>query len=320
MKKRNTLLICSIISGIAFVIIVFLCYKFLPVVPNQIRIGSSYMTMNNVFYKTLNNEIEKRVDENHDILYTRDPALNIDKQCLQIESFVDKKVDAIIINPIDSNNKKLNTAIKKAKDAGIKIVVVDTQLKDSSNVDSTIVSDNYKAGVLCAEDMKKRVDNAEILLLEHSSTMSATDRIKGFTDTIKGNTNYKIIDRVETLGQTEITMPIVSNLISKGEKFNVVMALNDQSAIGALAALKENNINDKIYVYGIDGSPDMKKLLQDKNEVTGTVAQFPVKIGQNAIDVVYDLVKGKKTDKEIIVPVEFIDKEKLTNFDIRGWQ
>ena len=49
----------------------------------------------------------------------------------------------------------------------------------------TIVSDNYKAGVLCAKEMMKQKDHANIVLLTHNAARSAVDRINGFTDTIK---------------------------------------------------------------------------------------------------------------------------------------
>lgn len=69
------------------------------------------MTMNNDFYKVLNNEIEKVVKENNDILYTRDPALDVDKQKQQIDSFIQKEVDIIIINPVSANSPKLIKAL-----------------------------------------------------------------------------------------------------------------------------------------------------------------------------------------------------------------
>lgn len=94
------------------------------------------MTMNNDFHKLLNNEVEKIVEENNDILYTRDPALDVDKQTQQVESFIEKGVNIIIINPVDANSQKLIKALKKAKKAGIKIVVVDSQLSDDSSVDT----------------------------------------------------------------------------------------------------------------------------------------------------------------------------------------
>lgn len=62
--------------------------------------------------------------------------MDVDKQTQQVESFIEKGVNIIIINPVDANSQKLIKALKKAKKAGIKIVVVDSQLSDDSSVDT----------------------------------------------------------------------------------------------------------------------------------------------------------------------------------------
>ena len=187
MKNRKILgIIVSAFIGVSAILGIYFYYKLVPYNAHQVKIGATYMTMNNDFYKVLNNEIDKIVEENNDILYTRDPALDVNKQTQQIESFIKKGVNVIIINPVDANNHKLIKALKKAKKAGIKIVVVDSQLSDDSSVDTTIVSDNYQAGVLCAQNLMQTQSSAKILLLEHRSAVSAVDRINGFLDTIKG--------------------------------------------------------------------------------------------------------------------------------------
>ena len=96
--------------------------------------------------------------------------------------------------------------------------------------------------------MMATVPKADILLLEHEDTLSAVDRIDGFMDTIANQEQYRIVARRESKGQTEIAMPVVNAVIEEGVHFDVVMALNDQSAIGALAAIKENALDHKTYI------------------------------------------------------------------------
>ena len=76
----------SLFLGFLLVFGIYVQYKMVPMVASQRKIGTSYMTMNNDFYKIVNAEIEKEVDGQGDILYTRDPALSVEKQCQQIES------------------------------------------------------------------------------------------------------------------------------------------------------------------------------------------------------------------------------------------
>ena len=191
----------------------------------QVKIGATYMTMNNDFYKILNAELEKKTNQQGSRLYVRDPELGEGKQSQQIDFFVREKVDVIVINPVKSNSPSIISSLQKAKKAGIKIIVVDAPISQDVKVDTTIVSDNYQAGVLIAQDMMKRLPSANILLLEHRNAVSAMDRIQGFIDTIEKQPSYKIISQKETLGQTEETMPQVKGALDEGLDFNVVMAL-----------------------------------------------------------------------------------------------
>jgi ribose transport system substrate-binding protein len=310
----------SLFLGFLLVFGIYVQYKMVPMVASQRKIGTSYMTMNNDFYKIVNAEIEKEVDGQGDILYTRDPALSVEKQCQQIESFIEKDVDLMIINPVDSGSQDIRKALEKARKKGIYIVVVDSQLKDDQVADVTIVSDNYQAGVLDARHMMATLPRADILLLEHADTLSAVDRIEGFLDTIAAHPQYRVVARRESKGQTEIAMPVVSAVIEEGIQFDVVMALNDQSAIGALAAIKEKALDRKTYIYGVDGSPDMKNLLQNTEDITATVAQSPVQMGAETIQSAYALLDGEAVEPLITIPVKLLDKTNIETVDVEGWQ
>ena len=117
-----------------------------------------------------------------------------EKQNEQIEEFISKKVDGIFVNPIDSS--KL-TSLESAREAGIPIIAIDASVENKDLIDCVIESDNYDAGVLCAQDMMKRMQSADIVLLKHSTVESAVSRIQGFVDTIKNYPQYKIIDSAE---------------------------------------------------------------------------------------------------------------------------
>lgn len=284
---------------------------------NHIKIGVTYMTMNNNFYDVITEEIKKVSNQNNDQLYIRDPALNEEKQIEQINDFIDMKIDYLIINPVNSST--VLEALKKAKESGMKIIVVDVPLEDESIADCTIVSDNYNVGVQCAKHMMEEMKQADIVLLEHNSVISACDRIQGFLDTIEGNDNYRVIARKDCLGQTENALPRMREVIESGSDFQVVMCLNDPSAMGALAALEENGISG-VHVYGCDGSPDMKKLIQNNDNADATAAQSPIEMGQKAIETVYQIEKGEEYEQTIVIPTTFIDKTNIDQYSISGWQ
>ena len=266
------------------------------------KIGATYMTMNNPFYEIVDEEIRYVVEGQGDILISRDPALSLEKQIEQIYDFIDLGVEP---------------ALWDAKEKGISIITIDTSIYDNDLVSCSIISDNYYAGVKCAEDLMSRVDSAEIILLEHSTAKSAIDRIQGFEDTLEGHSNYKIIARKECEGQLELAMPAVEELINNGVKADVIMALNDPSALGAIMALESKGVKN-VMVYGVDGSPDGKSMVDD-GKMTATVAQFPREIGKTSSKILYKLLSGEEVKKEIIIPVELINSNNVNQYDITIW-
>lgn len=316
-NQKNKKIYVSILIAIAVMVVGSIYVEYVGPDNSHRVFGVTYMTMNNPFYEVINNELLKVVGFYNDQLITLDPALDIDKQNEQIYSLIERKVDGIFVNPIDS--EKIQPALEAAQKAHIPVIVIDAPILDSSLCQCTVVSDNYDAGVQCALDMMERMEQANIILLKHSMVKSAKDRIDGFIDTISLYPQYQIINEGECEGQMEIAMPLMQQLLKETPDVDVVMALNDPSALGALAALESQNRNDVI-VYGIDGTPDLKRLILQNDMVAGTVAQSPISIGSVAGENMYRILAGEEISKEVIIPVALINKDNISEYDETGWQ
>lgn len=313
-RSKRTL---NIIIGLVIAVLLGTVYSSYLMPPKtHLVFGSTYMTMNNPFYEVINNELKKEIEKRGDELIVRNPELDIDKQNKQIEEFISKKVDGIFVNPIDSS--KL-TSLESAKEAGIPIIAIDASVENKDLIDCVIESDNYDAGVLCAQNMMKRMQSANIVLLKHSTVESAASRIQGFVDTIKNYPQYKIIDSAECEGQLERAMPLMESMLKKSSNIDVVMALNDPSALGALAAI-ESMKRTNILVYGVDGTPDLKSLIKQSPLIAGTAAQFPLKFGKLAVKNMYYIIQSKEVSKTIEVPVSLITKDNIDSYNVKGWQ
>lgn len=319
--KGKKILIRVIVFTLFGIIMLFYVKAFLFFRENygqhKLIFGATYMTMNNDFYVVLNSEMQRIIEENNGRLITLDPALNQDKQNEQINYLIDQGVDAIFLNPVDW--KAVKPGLRAAKKAKIPVIVVDAPVYHSSLVSTTVVSDNYQAGVLCAKDMMKKKESANIVLLTHEDAKSAVDRIQGFLDTIEGHEEYKVVARADTQGQIERSLPKMEKIIAQHLDFDVVMALNDPAAMGALAALDSQNCRDGILVYGVDGSPETKKLIQD-HMMTATAAQFPKEMGKKAMQAAYDLLDGKKVSETITIPVKMVNQKNIDQYDVERWQ
>lgn len=282
------------------------------------KIGATYMTYNNTFYSVVNDEISKVVKEHGDQLITLDSAMSLKKQKEQIQYLMDQQVEALVITPVDYEGLKEDLKLVYKKH--IPVIIVDTEVKHNKNVTYSIVSDNYDAGVQCAKDMMTKLNHANIVLLQHSTTRSGYLRIKGFEDTIQSNENYKVIKRMECEGQLEVAMPKMESFIREGKDFDVVMCLNDPSAMGAMAALSANNMLDGKFVYGIDGTPEAKEMVAE-GKMAATVAQSPKTFGKKAGEVIYKLFSQETIkNKNEMSPVQIITKENVQDYSTEGWQ
>ncbi len=281
------------------------------------KFGATYMTMNNPFYEIIDDELRSQLEARGDILITRDPALDVEKQIEQVREMIDRKVDGIFINPVDW--KMIGPALEEAKEAGIPIIVVDSDVYDSGLAACTVVSDNYQAGVQCAMHLLEHREGGDILLLTHSAAKSGLDRINGFKDTVKGHPEFRILAEGDCRGQLELAMPVTEKLLEQYPNTDIIMCLNDVAAMGTMAALKDIGLEGKIHVYGVDGSPDGKSMIE-AGFMAATAAQFPREIGRKAADAAYRILEGKPVDEAVKIPTELITGDNLKLYGSDGWQ
>lgn len=325
MKKRKNILYSILIFLIVTVLMFWTCLLFnsyskeTTIYASKMpkTVGATYMTLNNPFFEIIDDEIRDGLEAQGNIMISLDPELDLKTQQEQIEYLIEQNVDALVVNPVDYSG--LRNELEKAHEAGIPIFTVDTEVIDEDLVTYNVVSDNYDAGVQCAKDMMKRLDKANIVLLEHNTANSATLRIQGFVDTIKDNDNYQVIKEIECQGQLEIAMPLLEAFLKTEKDVDVVMALNDPSALGALAALEAENKLADVLVYGVDGTPDTKKLISECR-MQATVAQSPKTMGNKVAQAINEYFDGKRLVQNQVEPVQIITNENIHEYSLESWQ
>ena len=257
------------------------------------------------------------MEENGDILITRDPLQDQEKQNEQILEMIDEGIELLFLNPVDW--EQVQPALDACEEAGIPVVNIDTRVKDQDAVVTCIETDNYQAGQVCALDMIDRLESAKIVILDNPAQTSVSDRVRGFKDTIAGNDNYQVIYEESAYGELEVAAEVISEFLQRDEKFDVLMCGNDYTALGGLSSLQQYKKEDNVLVYGIDGSPDFKAMLK-LGYVTGTASQSPKRLGRTAGETAYEYLQGKDVSSYIRLPCELITKENLSEYEINGWQ
>lgn len=251
-------------------------------------------------------------------LVTYDGNTDIAKQNNDMEDCISAGMDVIFVNVCDSTG--IDAAAKKAHDAGIILVAIDTPLDDPTPLTSTVASDNYQAGVLCAQNLAKALNNeGELGAYLRSTSKVAALRGSGFLDTVeKEFPNMEVVNKQEgQAGSADAALPCMENILQGTPNITGQFALNDPSAQGCISAIKAAGKIDQIKVVAVDGSKEAKQLVM-AGEQLGSAAQFPGEMGKIALDCALKALAGETVDAETLVQVQWMDKsnaETMKNYD-----
>lgn len=284
---------------------------------DRLIFGATYMTMNNPYYQVLDDQLRSAIEARGDVLLTRDAAMDQNRQNQEIRDLLDAGAQAIFLTPVEWDTVK--EGLEAAQAAGVPVIVVDAPVRDADLAACSVLSDNYQAGVLCARHLLAQRDSANIILLEHTTARSGAERIQGFTDAIAGHEGFTVLASGSSDGQIENAMPVMEELLRQAPEADAVMSLNDPSALGALAAIQGAGLSGRFLVYGVDGSPEGKSLVQD-GLMTATCAQFPYKIAEEAVRQGYLALEGGCEQREIVIPVELLTETNVRRYGTDGWQ
>lgn len=285
------------------------------------KFGFSAIDMENPYFITLENSIKESLDQEGYSLITMDPGTNPDTQASQISQMIDEGIDEIFLSPVDWES--ITPSLQALKDAGVKIVNVDTQVKEMDYVDAYVGSDNKEAGRMCGKALlEKCPQGGKVLILECPTQNSINDRITGFEEAISGaDPGFEIVARENTDGEFEKSLNVARKALEEHPDVTAIMCGNDQIAVGAQTAVNLLGMN-QVIIYGVDGSPDIKKeLLKADTQIAGTAAQSPINMGKEAVEIGLALLNGDDVEKENYVDIiDMITKENVEMYGADGWQ
>ncbi len=286
----------------------------------EMTIGFSGIDMKNPYFITLESATREVLEKKGYEMITKDPGTDPDLQASQIKEMIEEGIDALILSPVDW--EKITPSLKELREAGVRIINVDTQVKEMDYVDAYIGSDNYNAGYICGEDLiEKCPEGGKIAILECPTQNSINDRITGFEEAIaKAEKGFEVVARADTAGEFERALEEAEKIIKENPDIVAIMCGNDQIAVGATTAVNVAEA-ENIVIYGVDGSPDIKKELQKANtQIAGTAAQSPIHMGQKAAEIADCILCGEKYEKETYQEVFMINKDNVDMYGVDGWQ
>ena len=266
-------------------------------------------TQNNTFQAAMNDTFKKLAAEKGYKYVCLDPDYNLNTQLSQMSDVANQKFDAVFVIPVDSAG--IRQGLEQLKAKNIPVINVDTPIikGDLDLVKTVIATDAYQAGTLIGQQMVKNYPNgAKVAILDFPSNESCVNRVNGFLAGL-GNSKekFKIVAQQDGKAALDASMPIAADIIQAHPDVNAFFAINDPSALGAVAAIKAAN-KKGIGVYSIDASPDGKAAVVD-GTFTSVAAQVPIQIAKTAFEKTLDLLDGKTIDSRILLPSHIVDVE-----------
>jgi len=268
----------------------------------------SLLTREHVFYRDLEEamiETAKRLGLTLNITAAEfDP----NKQAAQVEDFIVQKVEALVVCPV--NSAGIGRSIAEANRAGIPVFTADIAAQEGDVV-CHIASDNLAGGRLAAQYLARVLDGkANIIIIDHPYVTSVIDRVQGFIDEIAKHPGMKILARPDGEGQREKAMKVMEDMLQAHPEVNAVFGINDDSALGALAAIEAAG-RQEIIIVGYDATPDARAAIRRGSNLKADVIQYPKRIGQTTIETVVKYLNGEPVPKVIPVEVGIVDKKAL---------
>lgn len=292
----------------------------LPAMAAQaVEIGVSMALFDDNFLTVLRNGMQDYATKQGDVnLQVEDAQNDVGKQLNQIQNFVAQGVDAIIVNPVDTDATPAMTKLATA--AGIPLVYVNRMPADKELPAKVafVGSDERQSGTLQMKEVCKMMGGKGqiLVMMGELSNQAARQRTQDVDDVLATPecSGIKIVEKQTGNWMRTQGADLMTNWISAGQKFDAVVSNNDEMAIGAIQALKSSGVDmGTVIVAGIDATQDALAAMK-AGDLDVSVFQDAAGQGKGAVDTALKLVKGEQVESFVWVPFELVTPANMEEY------
>ncbi|MCL4216840.1 MAG: substrate-binding domain-containing protein, partial [Candidatus Hydrogenedentes bacterium] len=197
-------------------------------------IGATLITQTHVFYQDMVAAMQEEAVKNNFRLSIRYAENDGAAQNNHIGTFITQGVDAIILAPCDSD--AIAPAVEEATRAGIPVFTADIAAHNAPVV-CHVASDNVQGGRLIGEYLAKLLDNqGKVAIVDYPEVASVQDRVAGFEEVMNAHEGLTVVQKISGQGQRDRAHKATQDLLQSRQDIDAIFGINDDSALGALAA------------------------------------------------------------------------------------
>lgn len=279
----------------------------------DLRIGVALANFDLNFVSILRTQMAKEMEKEKIQGQFEDAKGDVAVQVQQVENFINQGVDAIILNPVDTQGVK--PMMEAAKRANIPLIFVNRKPEvELSGKMAYVGSDSLLGGRMEMEALAKKMNykGNVAILMGALSAEEARQRTKATEDVIAKYKDMKVVEKQSAQWMRNEAVDVTSGWLLSGDKIDAIAANNDEMAIGAIMALNQSGKKD-ILVAGIDGTPDALQFIKN-GKLALTVFQDAAGQGKGAVTMAKQVIDGKNGDKFMWIPYQVITKENYEAF------
>jgi ribose transport system substrate-binding protein len=271
-------------------------------------IGVSLLTRAHVFYRDLEDGLRAGAAEHDYELFITAAEWDAGRQISQLEDFITRDVDAIIVSPVDSSG--VGAGIRAANRAGIPVFTADIA-SFGGEVVSHIASDNIAGGRLAGEYLVELLGGkGKVAIINQPIVTSTLDRVQGFREVVEAYPEIEIVADVDGHGLRDRALVAASDVLQANPELDGIFAINDDSALGTLDAVEDFG-RDGIVIVGYDAIPPARDAILKDRALKADVVQYPFEIGRVTVETIASFFAGNQVPEVVPVEVGIVDRESL---------
>lgn len=237
---------------------------------------------------------------------------DVSAQTDKIDTFVRQRVDAIIVDAVDSDG--IGPAVLRAKQAKIPVVAVDVA---AAGADATVTSDNVQAGrEACTYLISRLGGRGKLAIVDGSAVSAISDRMKGCNQAIAANPGIAVVASQRADLTRDKSMKVAGDILTAHPDLDGFFGVNDPTAVGIALAAGQRKADVKI--VGVDGARQLTDLI-GHGPIIGTAGQNPRELGRSGLDLAVKLARGEKADPgPKLIPTFLVNADTLDDYESWG--
>lgn len=274
----------------------------------QVTIGVSLLTRTHPFYQDLEAGLARAAAENGYQLVVTAGEFDVAKQRDQLQDFIVRRVNAIIVCPCDS--RSIGTAIQAANEAGIPVFTADIAcLAEDAKVVTHVASDNVAGGRLAARAVAEALHGAgTVAIIDHPEVESVIARVRGFEEEMAQHPGVKIVAKLPGRGVKDQAFRTAEDILQANPGLGAIFGINDDSALGALAAVEKAGKAGRVVIVGFDAVPEAREAIK-AGRIHADVIQQPLEIGAQTVAAVKNYLEGGTAPPVVLIPCSLFSQQ-----------